>query len=198
MGEPALNLGDLFTYKHYKTWPDDERWELIHGTAWSMSGGARTVHQRLAGRLHLSFSEYFEGNPCEVFLPPFDILFADDALDLEDVDSVVQPDLSVLCEPRRFFDTGYRGTPALIVEILSPSTSRKDLHDKFALYEEFGVAEYWIIDPFAQTIQVFRPTPSGRYDRGELLERTGTLASQRFPGLAIGLERLFAAPLQND
>ena len=156
-----------------------------------MFGGARTVHQRLAGRLHRRFGDHVVGKPCEVYLPPFDILFADDDLDLDDIDSVVQPDLTVLCEPGRFIETGYRGTPSLIVEILSPSTSRKDLHDKFSLYEEFGVQEYWIVDPFAQTVQVFRPTAPGRYDRGELLERTGTMASRVFPGLTVELEALF-------
>ena len=98
----------------------------------------------------------------------------------------------VVCDPKRLFDLGYRGTPSLVVEILSPCTSRKDLHDKFSLYEEFGVKEYWVVDPAARTVQVFRPLATGRYDRGELLEESGIIASRQFPGLTVDLGVLFA------
>jgi Uma2 family endonuclease len=194
MGEPALKTDETFTYRQYKDWPEDDRWELIHGVAWAMSA-PRTVHQRLLGRLYREFANHLGETPCEPFLAPFDVLLADDAVDLDDIDTVVQPDLVVVCDKTRLLDIGYRGGPALVVEILSPSTSRKDLHDKFSLYETFGVKEYWVVDPAAQTVTVFRPGRDGKFDRGELKEKTGTLASRVFEGLAVDLTELFAEPV---
>jgi Uma2 family endonuclease len=193
MGEPALKTDETFTYKQYKVWPEDDRWELIHGVAWAM-GAPRTIHQRLLGRLYRNFADHLDGKPCEPMLSPFDVLLADDDVALDDIDTVVQPDLVVICDKTRLLDIGYRGGPALVVEILSPSTSRKDLHDKFSLYETFGVKEYWVVDPASRSVQVFRPDAQGRFDRGELLEKTGTMVSRVFEGLAVDLGALFAEP----
>jgi hypothetical protein len=111
MGDPALEPDDHFTYRQYKTWPDEERWELIDGHAWSMSPAPRTRHQTLLGKLHLEFGTFLRGKPCKVFLAPFDVLIPKAEEPDDDVDTVVQPDLVVFCDRSRITDKGSRGAP---------------------------------------------------------------------------------------
>ena len=139
MGNPALAPSEHFTYRHYKTWPDSERWELIDGQAWNMSPAPLRRHQELQHRLALRIGNFLTDKPCKVYEAPFDVLLpAGDEAD-DEVDSVVQPDLVVFCDRSKLTERGARCAPDLVVEILSPSTSRKDLNEKFRLYERQGV-----------------------------------------------------------
>jgi len=195
MGDPNLAPEERFTYRHYRTWPDSERWELIHGHAWAMSPAPRTRHQALVGEIYAKLKDFLRGKPCKAFLAPFDVLLpaADEADD--EVDTVVQPDIVVFCDRSKITEAGARGAPDLAVEILSPSTSKKDMNDKFRLYESRGVREYWVVDPGNRSILVFRLGPEGRYDEGELRDRGreyGPIDSAVLPGFSIDPESLFA------
>ena len=113
----------------------------------------------------------------------------------DDVDTVVQPDIVVYCDKSKLTDKGARGAPDLAVEILSPSTSKKDLNEKFALYERSGLREYWVVDPGNRSVEVWRLAADGRYDSGELREKWrdwSPIASRVLEGLAIDPEKLFA------
>jgi Uma2 family endonuclease len=194
MGNPALERDEHFTYRQYKTWPDTERWELIDGHAWSMSPAPMPRHQIILGKLHLEFGNFLKGKPCKAFLAPFDVLIpkADESDD--DIDTVVQPDLLVFCDKTKITDKGSRGAPDLAIEILSPSTSRKDLNEKYRLYERSGVREYWVVDPGNRSIMVYRLGADGRYDEGELREKNldfSPIASTVVVGLSIDPEELF-------
>jgi Uma2 family endonuclease len=194
ISDPALRLDDRFTYGQYKNWPEDQRWELIDGEAWAMAG-AGTRHQELVGRLYVGFRTFLEGKPCRVLLAPYDVLFPKSDEEDDAVPSVVQPDLVVFCDPSKIRAANARGAPDLLVEILSPSTSRKDLNEKFRLYERHGVREYWVVDPWARTICVYRPAAKGRFDRGELHEASlgaTKVESRVLEGLAIDLGPLFS------
>jgi Uma2 family endonuclease len=195
MGNPALAPEERFTYRHYRSWPDEERWELIDGHAWAMSPAPMTRHQELSGNLSREIGNFLKGKPCRVFTAPFDVLFpkGDEADD--DVDTVVQPDISVFCDRTKITKRGARGAPDLVVEILSPSTSKKDMNDKFALYESRGVREYWIVDPAALSIWVYRLAKPGRFDSGELrdsLHDESPIASLVLEGFVVDPKELFA------
>jgi Uma2 family endonuclease len=110
------------------------------------------------------------------------------------VDTVVQPDLAVFCDRSRITERGSRGAPDLAVEILSPSTSRKDLNEKFRLYERSGVREYWVVDGGNRSMLVHRRSDDGKYDRGEIRERLmdfSPIPSEVLVGLSIDPEDLF-------
>jgi Uma2 family endonuclease len=193
MGLPARKMDRTYTYRDYKTWPDDERWELIHGVAWNMSPAPSVSHQRLLGRLHLTVGQFLEGKGCQVLLAPVDVyLPGSPDQDEDDVDTVVQPDLLVACDPDKVGGRGVRGAPDWVVEILSPYTTRKDVAVKPGLYEEQGVKEYWIVDPGNRCVHVYLRTDQGRYGEAVLHQEPATIASTTCPGLSVSLGDLFS------
>lgn len=191
MGDAAVNLSERYTYGDYKAWPDDQRWELIDGTAWAMSPGPNRRHQGLLTKLALRIGGFLEGRTCVMYLAPFDVLLPVGNEDDDSVETVVQPDLVVYCDRSRLRDYGARGAPDLAVEILSPGTSKRDLNDKYRLYESRGVREYWVVDPGNRAVTVFRLGPSGVFSPGEVYVNTGGAASSVLEGLAVDLEDLF-------
>ncbi len=198
MGEPARRLDRRYTYRDLRSWPDDERWELIDGTAWNMSPAPSREHQRVSGNIYTAIRAHLHGGLCEVYAAPFDVFLpASEDQELDDVDTVIQPDLSVICDSAKLIDEGCRGAPDLVVEILSPWTSKKDLADKHALYERSGVREYWVIDPAGRYVHVYR-----RGEKGEQFQEPEVLVlAERRPaprarsgalsGLEIGLDQIF-------
>lgn len=139
-----------FTYADYVTWDDDERWELIDGEAVMMTPAPSPEHQEIVVRLSGEWYAQLRGRSCHVYVAPTDLTF--DAA--EETPTVVQPDLFVMCGT---YDREKRitGVPALVIEILSPSTARRDKIAKLALYERVGVPEYWIVDGANRVIDVF-------------------------------------------
>jgi len=174
VADPAIDVSAHYAYRDYRAWPDDERWELIRGEAWMM-GAPTTTHQRLVAALYRDvFAALPEGGPCEAFFAPVDVLLPRHPADSDDeVDTVVQPDLIVVCDPSKVRDKFVRGAPDLVVEILSPSTSGKDQREKYRVYEESGVREYWIVDPAGKWFERYELGPDGRYGKPTLREPWG-------------------------
>lgn len=150
---PAEN--ERYTYQDYLDWPGPDRYELIDGEAYLMAGPAH-VHQRVSGEILRQLLNFLEGKKCEAISAPFDVrLFEKEGDEPESVDTVVQPDIMVVCDKAKLDDRGLKGAPEMVIEILSPSTQRLDRLTKFELYQRGGVKEYWIVDPANQSVQVF-------------------------------------------
>ena len=164
MPQPKLQLEEQFTYGDYRTWPDNERWELIDGVVYDMSPAPGFRHQMVSSELVAQLVTHLRNSSCRVLAAPFDVrLPCGDEAD-DEIDTVVQPDLVVVCDQKKLDEKGCKGAPDLVIEILSPSTSSKDLHEKFQLYERVGVKEYWIVHPLDRTVMVFR-SDGGTFDR---------------------------------
>jgi Uma2 family endonuclease len=132
---------------------------------------------------------YFEGKTCRPFAAPFDVrLFYEED---ESDDTVVQPDLVVVCDPEKLGKEGCHGAPNLVIEILSPSNTAIEMHRKLDLYQSAGVPEYWVIDPEEKFVEVYC-LENDRY-KPHILRLNDTLQSTLFPGLTIPLETIFAA-----
>lgn len=147
-GNNALTQAVRYTVADYLSWDDGQRWELISGEAFAMSPAPRRPHQKLVGSLHGELFQFLSGKPCEPYISPIDVFLpplADRGDDVED--TVVQPDVLVVCDPTKLADEGIRGAPDFIAEVLSDSTANKDLTRKRDLYEAHGVREYWIVSP---------------------------------------------------
>ena len=141
-----------FTYADYLKWNEDIRVEIINGAAYMMSPPL-TIHQRIIGRLFTKIHNFLEGKTCEVFAAPFGVrLFPQD--DNND-DAVVEPDIAVICDPAKIDERGCNGAPDLIIEILSPSSRRKDRFLKYDLYLKAKVKEYWVVSPEDREIEVY-------------------------------------------
>jgi Uma2 family endonuclease len=192
MGPLARKLDERFTYGDYLTWDDDERWELIDGVPYSMSPAPRFRHQRILGELHRQFANGLFDTSCHAVLAPFDVRLPESDESEDQVETVVQPDLSVICDRTKLDEAGCRGAPDLIVEILSPGTSHKDLKIKFDRYERAGVPEYWIVDPAEKTVMVFIRGADSRYGRPNVYDAVGVIPVGIFPDLEIVLAAVFA------
>ena len=147
-----------YTYADYCTWDDGKRYELIDGVVRAMSPAPSWWHQEISSRLHGQLYVFLRNKTCKVFAAPFDVRLSADNKD----DTVVQPDLVVICDHSKLSGTGCVGAPDFIIEILSPSTLRVDRADKLLLYQHAGVREYWIADPDAKTVHA-HILEGGRY-----------------------------------
>ena len=192
MGPLALKLEERFTYGDYVTWDDDERWELIDGVPYNMSPAPSVAHQSILMDLGKQFAVYLQGKDCKVFPAPFDVRLTESDESDDHVETVVQPDLSIICDKRTLDKAGYRGAPDLVVEILSPWTAQKDVKIKFTRYERAGVREYWIVDPVGKTVQVFTLGENGRYGRPQVFVDGDMAPVGIFSDLEIDLASAFA------
>ena len=144
------NENETFTYSDYEKWDDDKRYELIDGHAYMMSAPS-IAHQSILTELGRQFANYLKGKPCRVLLAPCDVCL--NGLGDKDYD-VVQPDILVVCDESKLDKKRCNGAPDMVIEILSPSTSKMDLFVKLKKYQKAGVREYWIADPEAKAVNV--------------------------------------------
>ncbi len=146
---------EQFTFADCLTWDEGERIEIINGEAFIMALPS-SYHQEISVAITSQLYNFLEGKQCKVYPAPFGVrLFERDGDSPEDVDTMVEPDISVVCDKSKIDKHGCKGAPDLIIEILSPSTRRHDRLVKLNLYQRAGVREYWIVDPDTQSVQVF-------------------------------------------
>jgi Uma2 family endonuclease len=180
---PMPKTKDKFTVQDYMTWPDEERWEIIDGIPYDMSPAPNTYHQTVCLNFGSVLKIALRGKTCKAFIAPTDVV-------LSDYD-VVQPDVFVVCDPKKDTGRNIQGAPDLVVEILSPSTSTKDRREKYYLYEKYGVREYVVIDPDGKHAQRFFRGENGLFDRGEIFDAQQNLPLQSLEKLEIPLWEIF-------
>jgi Uma2 family endonuclease len=171
------------TYAELRTWPEDVRYELIDGVAYAMNA-PRRIHQKLLLELAVQVRQALAGSPCEAYIAPFEVRLpkgdeADDA-----IDTVVQPDLSVICDRTKLDEQGCRGAPDWVVEVLSPATAGHDHIVKRSLYQRAGVREFWLVHPDDRLVTIYRLV-DGAYGRPDVSEMTGELRAGILPQVAI-------------
>ena len=180
---------DYHTYADYCSWPDDVRYELIDGVAYAMGPAPVRRHQGILLELARQVANILEGSPCRPYIAPFDVrLPKKDEID-DDVDTVVQPDLVVICDRAKLDEKGCRGAPDWVVEVLSPSTAGHDQILKRALYQRVGVREYWLVHPVDRIVIIYAFV-GGSYGVPDVRELVGTLAVGVLPEIVIDWERV--------
>ena len=187
-----LDLTKQYSYADYLTWTFQERLELIKGYIFPMSAPARR-HQQISWNITTSFVDYFRGNPCKVYVAPFDVrLPRTPTATNRNVETVVQPDLCVICDLSKLDDLGCIGAPDLVVEILSPGNTKKEMKQKFDVYQEAGVREYWLIQPDDRNVFQYVLNEEGIYIGLHPLTDEDELVSRVFADLRIDLAGAFA------
>lgn len=190
-----LDLSKQYTYGDYLTWRFSEMVELIRGKIVKMSPAPGLIHQKASSNLHIIIGSYLKNQPCQIFSAPFDVRLPlpPDMQSSDKVDTVVQPDISVICDPSKLDAKGCNGAPDWIIEILSPSTSKKDHTDKFEIYQLAGVSEYWLVYPDTQVITAYRLNNAGKYEavRPNPFVSGETVPCQLFSSLELKVEEVF-------
>jgi Uma2 family endonuclease len=196
MSDALPQADHLFTYADYKNWElaPGERYELIYGAAYAMAA-PNEYHQSISGELFRQIANYLYGKPCKVYSAPFDVRLFYEAE--EDDDTVVQPDIAVICDKEKRGPEGGRGAPDFVAEILSPSNTAIEMERKFQLYRQAGVREYWVVNPENKGITAYRfAEDAAALPADQILTRTygakDTAPVAIFPDLEIALESVFA------
>lgn len=188
-----LDFTKTYTYKDYLLWKFKERVELIKGKIFKMSPAPSIIHQEISRNINRILDHYFFGKSCKVFYAPLDVLLPDNKRSSEEneIFTVVQPDLCVICDPEKIAD-GKKciGAPDLVIEILSPGNSKKEMDYKFDLYQEAGVQEYWLVYPEERSINIF-VLKDGEYIGLKPKSEGQILTSSLFPELRADVDTIF-------
>ena len=189
--DAMAEYGGGYTYADYYSWKIQERLELLKGRIFKMSAPNR-IHQEVSGKLYYAIAGFLKHKTCKVYSAPFDIrLPVLNRKRDEEVTTVVQPDICVICDPTKLDVRGCCGAPDLVVEILSPGNSRKEIRLKFDIYEESGVSEYWVVHPSEQTLSAFVLGNDGKYGGAKIYAPGDAVYSKAVEGLKIDVSEIF-------
>ena len=186
-----LDLNKKYSYADYLMWQFDEMVELIKGKIFRMSPAPNNNHQIISSNLHGEFYFYFRNKKCRLYHAPFDVKLpiknknAD-----EEIHTVVQPDICIVCDLEKLDKRGCLGAPDLIVEISSKSTAQKDLTYKYEIYEQAGVKEYWIVKTEDQTLLIYTLV-DGVYQPSKLFAKDEIVSPSLFEDFTLDLSEVF-------
>ena len=179
-----------YTYADYLKWQLDEQVELIKGKIFRMSPAPKRIHQKVSIDIASKLYNFLKGKPCQVYDAPFDVRFPVKSKKNEDIFTVVQPDICVICDPAKLDEAGCIGAPDIVIEILSKGNNKKELQNKYEVYEESGVQEYWIIHPEEQTVLIYTLV-NNQYQPSRLFTRGDEIKTRILPGFILVLDDVF-------
>lgn len=186
-----LDLTKTYTYADYLQWKFDERIELIKGRIFKMSPTPSSYHQDISGNIYFAIKLYLFNNNCKVYTAPFDVRLTRKLENNQELITVVQPDICVICDRSKIDEKGCLGAPDIVVEILSPGNNKKELQNKYEVYEENGVQEYWIVSPQDKTFLKYTLNSEGKYDSSRLLTYGNDVITPILPGFVLSLDQVF-------
>jgi Uma2 family endonuclease len=185
--------GKLYSYADCLSWTNERMREIIDGVVRFFSAPLR-VHVKIAYNIGYKLGECIKKNKgqCHVYMAPFDVRLPKNGETADDkIDTVLQPDICVVCDLSKLDDKGCLGAPDIVIEIQSPSTAHYDMTKKFVAYENAGVPEYWIVFPLTG-ITIFHLQEDGKYDAGTPYIYDAIVKSQVLEGFEVGLKELFS------
>ncbi|MEG0297921.1 MAG: Uma2 family endonuclease [Clostridium sp.] len=176
----------IYTYDDYLQFPSNEVVEIIDGRIFAMSPAPSRIHQKLIMELSYQINAYIKSNngSCEVYPAPFDVVLVSENESANTSRNVVQPDISVICDKNKLTDKGCTGAPNMIIEVVSVFNPQNDYVKKLALYQKYGVQEYWIVNPMKKNILVYFLTDTG-YNMPDLYTFENTINVNIFKNLKI-------------
>ncbi len=195
MPQLAVQTGE-FTFQHYASWPEGERWELLDGRAHAMAA-PNWAHQSVVFELARQLGNALLGQRCQARVAPVGVRLprSDEADDV--IDTVFEPDLLIVCDPTKIDTKGVRGAPDVVIEVLSPRTAGFDQVEKRARYEQAGVRELWFVDVLAGVITILQRTGSA-FGPSTYVRAEGAVPIEAIPDLTLDLEFMRAFRAQDD
>jgi len=188
-----LDLSKRYTYADYMTWRFTERVELIKGWVLKMSPAPSRRHQKIVGEIFTELNIYLRGNPCQVYVAPFDVRLPV-SLKKGKTDTVVQPDITVVCDEKKLDEQGCVGAPDLVIEILSPGNTKREMKDKFDVYEESKIKEYWLVDPVREFAIIYTLNKKGKYVGSRTYTEGDIIKSKAVKGFTFEMSSIFDSP----
>ncbi len=185
-----LDINKVYSYADYFKWKFEERVELIRGYIFKMSPAPNRRHQRISMFMGNALYNFLHGKKCEVYTAPFDVRLPRKSTDDKEIITVVQPDICVICDPSKLDKRGCLGAPDIVVEILSPGNNTKELKNKYEVYEEAGIKEYWVVSPQDNTFVAYTLT-NGRYQPSRIMVAGDVVTSTVLEGFSLDLTELF-------
>lgn len=185
-----LDFDKYYTYTDYLTWKFSERVELIKGKILKMSPAPSRRHQEVSWNLVRHIGNYLEGKSCKAFHAPFDVRLPI-SLKKGKADTIVQPDICVVCDLKLLDDQGCNGVPDLVVEVLSPGNTKREMRDKFKLYQEAGVKEYWLVHPTEEYVVIHQLNKKGTYVSSPYYVEDDKLKSSVLKGFKLATQQIF-------
>lgn len=196
--EPVRHFNELdasltYSYSNYLNWLFPERVELIKGKIFKMTPAPAPMHQKISWNLSGELYNYLKGKSCQAFSAPFDVRLpqTNTSGDNKEIYTVVQPDISVVCDAGKIDNKGCTGAPDIVIEILSPGNNKKELRNKYEVYEESGVKEYWIVSPQDKSFLQYTLTDEGRYQASRLMTLGDEVITRILPGFILDLDIIF-------
>jgi len=185
-----LDLDKVYTYADYYKWRFDERVELIKGKIFKMSPAPNRLHQELGGDIYAALNIFLRGKPCKAYVAPFDVRLPRKSKNDKDIITVLQPDVCVVCDLSKLDKRGCIGAPDIVVEVLSPGNNAKEIKNKYEMYEQAGVKEYWVVSPQNQTFLV-HTMHEGKFQLEPVKVAGDVVTSSILPGFSLDLTELF-------
>ena len=187
-----LDLSKTYSYADYLKWTFEDRLELIKGKIFKMTPAPASVHQRLSWVISGELYSYLKNRPCSAYTAPFDVRLPRKG-EHEDkkIFTVVQPDICIICDATKVDERGCTGAPDIVLEILSPGNNQKELRNKYEVYEESGVKEYWIISPQDESFLKYTLI-DGHYQASRLMTIGDIITTPILPDFDLSLETVFA------
>jgi Uma2 family endonuclease len=189
-----LDFSKTYSYADYLKWEFQDRLELIKGKIYNMSPAPATRHQQISSKIFARIWNYLDGHDCQVFAAPFDVRLPVRSQKNTDVRTVVQPDICVICDSNKIDTKGCLGAPDLIIEILSPGNSKKEMKDKYEVYEESSVKEYWLVDIANECVFVYVLDKTGKYIGLKPFVTEDIIESSTLIGFRISTQDIFNTP----
>ena len=180
-----------YSYAHYLNWLFDERLELIAGKIFKMSPAPSRLHQEVLLNILTPIANFLNKKSCHVYVAPFDVRFPKKSKADKDIFTVLQPDICVVCDKSKLDERGCLGAPDLVVEILLPGNNKKELLNKYQVYEEFGVKEYWVVSVSDQTVLIYTLDEMGKYQPSKLFTLSEQVTSAVLPGFVLAIDSVF-------
>jgi len=187
-----LDLSKTYSYADYLKWTFEDRLELIKGRIFQMTPAPASVHQRISWIISGEIYHYLKNKPCQAFTAPFDVrLPRKGEQEDQKIFTVVQPDICLICDLSKIDARGCTGAPDIIIEILSPGNNQKELRNKYEVYEETGVKEYWIVSHQDKTFLKYTLT-ANQYQPSKMMTIDDMITTPILPGFELDLETVFA------
>ena len=194
--EKILILEDIdtsltYSYSNYLNWLFDDRVELIRGKIFKMTPAPSPLHQQISIHVASLLYNFLKNKSCKVYAAPFDVRFTEKSKSEKEIYNVLQPDICVICDIRKIDDRGCLGAPDIVIEILSAGNNKKELLNKYSIYEEFGVKEYWVVSPGEKTVLKYTLGIEGKYKPSRLFTLSEKVYSEVLPGFELDLYGVF-------